>query len=379
MKSPLQRLYKTKLVLLATIMTIAGIGLLVFTRWAENRYEWAWLRNLPVTDTGSALFTTGLIAVFFTYVGAQDAEQEDTERLRRVLADAAPDIRDAVVNGFAFAPDALTNVASPTTLDRIVENCLAIRLGDHDLASDTYADLREQVLRSDSRWYDTRVSVALSPWSEGPAAGRGAMFTATVRWEFRVIPDSPVMRLACVSDLEEYRALLRDPSSTAAWYFQPVGKLNGASPQAFQLLQFTLDGEQLPIHRTTTGDSQTYSVSIGPEAVAERRRVVISITHRILVQRSGHLFHLDLSRPVKGLSVQFSYGDCGIRYVNVLDYIAGARQPRITLLPPSDPTPSVEVSYDGWVFPKGGVAFVWVLESELPLEKPSRKSMASRI
>lgn len=53
------------------------------------------------------------------------------------------------------------------------------------------------------------------------------------------------------------------------------------------------------------------------------------------------------------------------RYVNVLDYIAGARQPRIAQLPASDPTPSVEIGYDGWVFPKGGVAFVWMLESEL--------------
>lgn len=29
-----------------------------------------------------------------------------------------------------------------------------------------------------------------------------------------------------------------------------------------------------------------------------------------------------------------------------------------------DPAPSVEIGYDGWVFPKGGVAFVWVLASE---------------
>lgn len=49
----------------------------------------------------------------------------------------------------------------------------------------------------------------------------------------------------------------------------------------------------------------------------------------------------------------------------MLDYIAGAQQPQITQLPADDPTPSAKISYDGWVFPKGGVAFVWMLESEL--------------
>jgi hypothetical protein len=39
--------------------------------------------------------------------------------------------------------------------------------------------------------------------------------------------------------------------------------------------------------------------------------------------------------------------------------------PQIAQLPAKDPFPSVEAAYDGSVFPKGGVAFVWVLESEL--------------
>lgn len=113
--------------------------------------------------------------------------------------------------------------------------------------------------------------------------------------------------------------------------------------------------------------------------MAEKRQVAIAYTHRILVQRNGHLLHLDLSRPAKGLNVKFAYGDCGIRYVNVVDYIAGARQPYIAQLPPTDPTPSVELSYDGWVLPKGGVAFVWVLESELPNTDRKPSTVGSQI
>ena len=67
------------------------------------------------------------------------------------------------------------------------------------------------------------------------------------------------------------------------------------------------------------------------------------------------------------MHVEFAYKDCGISAMSVLDYIAAAQQPHVTELPPDDPTPNVEISYDDWVFPKGGVAFVWMLECELVL------------
>jgi hypothetical protein len=47
---------------------------------------------------------------------------------------------------------------------------------------------------------------------------------------------------------------------------------------------------------------------LGDGAMTGERRVAISYTHRLLVQRHGHLFHLDISRPDKGLKVQFAYG-----------------------------------------------------------------------
>src|SRR5690242_9837927 len=131
--NPLQRLYKTKLALCATIATVIGVALLVLARWVDTHQAWHWLTSLPVADVGSALFTTGLVVIFFEYIGQVDEEEREAQRLRKVLTETAPAIRDSVVDGFAFAPDALTNVASPETLDRIVRNCLAIRFKDRPL------------------------------------------------------------------------------------------------------------------------------------------------------------------------------------------------------------------------------------------------------
>ncbi|MFL6075455.1 MAG: hypothetical protein ACJ73S_18860 [Mycobacteriales bacterium] len=188
---------------------------------------------------------------YFEYIGQVDEEERESQRLMKVLTETAPAIRDSVVDGFAFAPNPLTNVSSPETLDRIVRNCLAIRFKDRSLAEDVYADMSVQVIRASERRYDINASVALSPWEGGPASGKDAMFVATVRWEYRVVPSSSVLRFSCISELSEYDGVREDPTSTATWYFQPVGKLDGGSAEAFQVVEVTVDGEPRRIRRTT--------------------------------------------------------------------------------------------------------------------------------
>ncbi|MER6626777.1 hypothetical protein ABT301_00765 [Streptomyces sp. NPDC000987] len=364
MSSPLTRLYQTKLALLATVVTVVGVLLMMLSHWAKGHPAGAWLDALPVMDVGSALFTTGLIAIFFQYIDQADAEVRANERLRKVLSEEAPAIRDAVVDGFAFAPDSLTNVASPETLDRIVENCLSIRLGDKQLAADAYQDLRQQIIGAKQRWEDARAAVSLAPWAKGPTEGRGAMFVATIRWEYRFVPSSPLLRFSCVSDLDVYRELLVDPASTATWYFEPVAGLEASSPDVFELVQVAVNGRAQSIRRSVRKEGQVFTCNLG-DVAKSGKAVTISYTYRVLVQQNGHVLHLDLAQPTKDFKAELWYGDCGIRYMNVLDYLSGPRQPRYTELAASDPSPSAEVAYEGWTFPKGGVAFVWVLEREM--------------
>ncbi|WP_199845124.1 MULTISPECIES: hypothetical protein [Streptomyces] len=364
MSSPLERLYKTKLALLSTIVTAVGAALMVFAHWASGSAAVTWLNNLPVMDVGSALFTTGLIAIIFAYIDQKDAETLANERLRKILKEEAPAIRDAVVDGFAFAPEALTNVASVKTLDRIIENTLGIRLGNQELAADAYRDLKEQVIGARQRWEDAHVSVALMPWKNGPTTGKGSMFVATISWEYRFIPVSPVLRFSCVSDLDTFRELSVDPTSTATWYFGRNSGLHAASPEVFELVRVAVNGKDQGIRRSVRKEGQVFTCTLDDE-LDRKDAVTISYTYRVLVQRHGHVLHLDLAQPTKDFRAELWYGDCGIRRMNVIDYLSGPRQPRYRHLDASDPSPSVEVAYEGWTFPKGGVAFVWVLEDEM--------------
>jgi len=364
--SPLQRLYRTKLTLLAVILTALGVLLLVLGQHDDLATVAPWLAWLPLSELGSTLFGSGLIVVAFQYIDERDAEERANERLRKVLKEEAPAIRDAVIDGFAFAPDALVDVASPETLDRVVRNTLAIQLGDQALADDLYTDLRHQVTASTERRQDMRVTVNLAPWPKGPASGEGSMFVATIRREYRVTLTEVTRRFACTSDLDEYRELLLDPTNAEAWYFEPVAGIDAASPDAFELLQFTVDGRPRPTRRSKRPGGQSFTVTLDVQP-GSPREVEIAYTYRVLVQQHGHLLYLDFGAPCKGIDVDFSYGGCGIRHVNVLDFIAGSRPTRVSRSPADASLPTVSVRYDGWVFPKSGVAFSWVLEREFDL------------
>ncbi len=359
MSSPFYRLYKTKLTLLAVICIAIGVGLLVLASWSEPLPDWSWLRRLPAAEFGSGLLFTGMVAIYVQFVAWKDAQEHSRQEQERLIQNGAPAFVDAVVDALAFRPESLTNVASSETLDRIIRNCLGLRLGDQQLADDVYADLRQQVVRARSRNYDAHVSVSLAPWNEGPPSLDGEMFMATIRWQYNVDAPSSVMRFSCVSDEDEYRKLLRDPTSTTTWLFKPAAGLNGGSQDAFELVQFSVDGVEQKIRQTARTGMQVYTVHIDQKD-QQGVRPQVSYTFRALVRRRGNVLHLDVARPTKGLNVEFFYGGCGIESVKVLDYIASAEHPRVSSLPASAPTPSISLSFDGWVWPKGGVGFVWV-------------------
>jgi hypothetical protein len=363
MANLLHQLYKTKLRLAGLVTAVVGVGLLFLAEDVATTPTLSWMLGWPTSELGTTLLSAGVIAVIFEYYARRESEALTAERFRAAIRQEAPTIRDVVLDSLAFNADILKGVASPETLDRIATNAMGLRLEDQALAHEVYTDLRDQVIQAPERWHGVDVTVTLSPWKKGPTAGRGSMFEATVRWEYRVTPASTTMRFACVSDLAEYRDMLRDQTITSAWHFDRSAGLDAASSDVFELLQLTVDSKSRKIRRTTRGGAQVYTVSLGRQV--NDQEVTMSYTYRVLVQRHGHLLYLDLPRPTKGLHVQLDYAAAGIRRVNTLDYFASTEQGRVDQAPTSAPAKTVNVSFDNWVFPRAGVAFVWVLKEEI--------------
>src|SRR5882757_4541340 len=120
----LDQLYKTKLQLIATLSVVGGIAFLILARWSTTPAAPGWLATLPISEIGSTLFGTGLLAVFFEYVDRKHGDERTDQRVREAVRHEAPAIRDAVLDSFAFSPDTLKDIASNNTLDRIATNAL---------------------------------------------------------------------------------------------------------------------------------------------------------------------------------------------------------------------------------------------------------------
>jgi hypothetical protein len=356
---------------LATVFVFLGIALLTLAKLAPNQPGLDWLAIFPVSEIGGALFTTGLLAVAFEYFDAKDSETRATTRLRRILAEQAPTMRDAVIDGFAFKSDDLKRVSSPEVLDRITRNSLAIQLGDQDFAEEVYDDLKQQVITAGERREDLSVHITLSPWVPSRQTSE-PLFVATARWEYTVVPTSPLRRFTSVSDLQEYRELIQEPGTTSVWHFRPVNGLDGGSSEAFELVQFSIDGTPRPIRRSERKGGQTYTVSLGNQLIEAQRPTKIAYVYRTLVRQNGHYLHLRLGQPTKGLRISLRYDDCGIETVNVLDFMASSQRTTLTTSPSSVPEQSVAIDFAGWAFPQSGVTFVWTLAGETAGNKPGR-------
>lgn len=359
MQSPLQRLYKTKFILASVIATVVGVALMLVAGWPS----WELVASL----IGGALFTSGAIVIAFQFVGNEDAEHEAKRQFREAIRAEAPAIRQTVVDAMAYAPKEMLAVTSDDVLDRVIENSLAQRLDNAPLAAGVVADLKAQTLRTREYWRNLRIGASLAPWAPSGSKSVVPMYVATFRYEYHVVHPAPMLRFACVSDEAEYRELQADPEMTEVWYFEPKADLDAASPEVFELTALTVNGKPQKIRRTVKAGAQYYSVRLSPE-LDKTEDVAVSFTYRGLVQQHGHLLRVDLIKPTHGVTVSFSYGAAGIRYVNVVDYIASAARPTISQSAATDPSPSVAVTFDGWVLPKAGVAFVWVLEGEIRVD-----------
>lgn len=373
MNDTLRRFQRTKQVLAGLVFFVIGVSFMVVGKTIPAIRGLEWLESLPWSELGAILIGAGIFSIWLDAYFAREKQQADDERLRAMFADQAPAMREAVIKGFAFEDEDLKRVATPELLDDIIGNSLAMRLKDRDFARELYADIRDQAVKSVERWHDAKISVRLSTLKSntpGTAVQSGtgpARTVITVRHEYTTIPSSHARRFVSVSDIDEYRELAQDPASTFAWYYRPSSGIDAGSKEAFELVQFTVDGEERGIRRTARKEAQTYTVSLGLPEGNHSKSVQISYTYRLIPASHNRLLHLDVEQPTRGIDIEMDYSDTDIAYVNMIDFIASSQRSIITKTPNSVPGKTIGLEFDGWLMPKSGVAFVWVMDDEIAL------------
>lgn len=359
------RLRKTKAALLATVLTLAGILLIMLNGWLSglNLGDWSWLHALPLGELGGTLFGAGLLGTLFEYSFRKDQEAATARQFRQIIHDEAPAMRDAVIEGFRFNTDDLERIATPRLLDELAVNSLGMRFGDAAFGREVYGDIKHQAITAEERWYDARVDATLGiPRVRSVAPN--PFFDLLVRWEYTVVPKHRFRKFAVVSDRQRYDQMVAERGETSVW-FKPSGTgLDVTDEASFALVEFSVNGSSVSIERTADTHSQIYTVDISEDIVTAQQPVVMSFTYRSRLRRDGHMVHFDVDRPTKGFELELNYQDAGIVKMKLVDFISSTRRARVSEAPDVAGVKKYTMSYDGWVLPRAGVAFVWILEDE---------------
>ena len=356
------RIRRIKAALLAVSLTFAGILLMMLNVWLSPLQlgSWQWLHALPLGELGGTLFGAGLLSTFFEYTFRRDQERAVTERFRQTIREEAPALRDAVIDSFRFDRQDVARIATPELLDDLARTSLGLRFGDPAFGREVYADIRHQAMAAEERWYDARVDATLGI-PRGRSTAPTPFFDLRVRWEYTVTPRHRFRKFAVVSDRQRYDQLVAERGETSVWYRRPVPGLAVSDPEVFALEQFTVNGTPVPFTRQVEEAGQIYVVDLGTEVITDDKPVVVAFRFHSLVPRNGHVFHLNIDRPTKGLDVELSYDADAIERVRLMDFASRGDGGRVSEEPQSA---VVRYRYDGWLFPRAGLVFAWTLHNE---------------
>ncbi|WP_454296808.1 hypothetical protein [Salana multivorans] len=359
------RIYRLKLIIAGLALAFLGVLASLLGDFLDSSTEASHLVVAVVRGLSDVFLVTGAIGIAIEFVTGNAKDEADRARARADLKEMTPDFVDAVLRGFAVKPDDLARVATPELLDSIATNVLALRLGNRQFAAEVYEDIRDQAIRAPERWHDVQARIRLSPIGESDTSGV-ARFIVTASWEYTVVPSHPVARFACVSDKDEFHDLVSEIPATTTWFMTPRPGFDAHEREAFELLTYSIDGEERRITRAGRKSGQTYSVRLGQDVVDAGQPVRVSYTYRTITPRKGPLLHFEIDQPSRGISIDFDYSDTDISRVAVLDLIASTKRTRIERSLAELPGKSIHLDFDGWAFPRTGFAFAWALRDGQP-------------
>jgi len=122
MNDILNRLYQTRMILISLIMVAAGAGLIGIGKLVAEHASGGFVALVPWAELGGVLVGAALLSVWLDLAFRREQQAIDDLRLRQLLDEQAPAMRDAVLEAFAANHEDLARVATPEMLDQIITN-----------------------------------------------------------------------------------------------------------------------------------------------------------------------------------------------------------------------------------------------------------------
>jgi hypothetical protein len=314
------------------------------------------------------LATTSLgvagISFVFEWIVRNETKQEFDDALALHFKNQAQELNHQIPKAMLTTREIMRDVLDRDIVDNVILTSLEIRLDDTQLAQEAYESFLSHLLNHEERRKNYRCNVYMTnaQSEEIPAQQAHKYYEAyiDVSYETKLLKDT--FRFTSVATMEEYEELLKDPTWELRWVAE---RTRDYSPEiAFQVDHVTVNGLKLHIRKESAGGRQVIIADHLELQAMQGKQATIHYRYMVKIKKRGHLLMVHVPCPTHNVAVELDYAHTDIDFVNVLDFFASKTKPNVRYIPTPQNCQKIGVEVHDWVFPKGGVVFVWVLRAE---------------
>jgi len=351
------------LLFLLTILFYAG------NVWSRSPIPtgWEWVRLLPWDSLASACLGSFLVAFAYESFIRKETEAKSDEILGHYFRELHSIIANEITRTIFTDKNIMRRILAPNVVDDVIRTGLEIKLGDDYLAKKVYEDQLSQLLTHKERRKNYRCKIYLAPIKNEQLSDdvRQKYYEGYIDVSYDTVLQKDSFCFTCVANMEDYNTLLNDPDYELRWETELTRDFPELNEAVFDVESITVEGLELNIRRETLGKEFIITAEHVRLSSMIGRSVKVYYRYKVKLQKRGHLLMVHIPCPTQNVVVELDYAHTDIRFVNVLDFFGSRAKSKVRHIPSAQKCHKVEIEVNEWIFPKGGVAFVWVLRSEM--------------
>jgi hypothetical protein len=376
-----QRIYRLKLSRTLLLFSLITVLLFVAAVISDNHQEdgsWKLFRSVPWEALAGASLSVVMIAFAYEWSVREESRTILTQTLQDALTEVAESSRHRAEQFLLFDARSISQLLSDDMVDTVARAALTRRIGDVQLAQESYDGLVSRLGQYSERLADYRCRIMLRPVD--PALGQAVVdryFEVFVDMRYETTLTRSELWLGCVPNIERYNALANDESWLTKCMRPPTLTFPDQDKRAFNVQYVRIEGIDLKLTRERRDGVNAFAARHPDLLRFLNKRVVMEYRYSSKVEKTGHSYMQTVVHPTRKVEFEFDYDGTDIFRVNVFDFFVSHKVASIvTPRTPNDPK-TVKVYLPDWVLPKSGVILSWLLESEVEPLREKRNVQSS--
>lgn len=364
----LQTIYHLKLWRILLILILVSIICYALSIWVQGNnipQYLTFLRFIPWASLATTSLGVAIISLVYEWIVRNETDQKLDEVLTQHFQDQAKLINTQIPRAMLTTPEVMRNVLDSDVIDDVIRNSLEIRLEDSQLAKEAYESFLGHLLSHEERRrnYRCNIYLAATKSTEIPDEITHRYYDGFIDVRYDSLLQKDTFQFTCVETMEEYNDLLKDPHWELRWIAEPTKDF--PKEVAFDVESVHVGGLLLNIRREEANGKYVIVADHLELKSMLGQIVTIYYRYKVKIKKRGHLLMIHMPCPTHNVVVELDYAHTDIHFVNVLDFFVSQKKPAIRYIPSLKKHHRIEVEVNDWVFPKGGVVFVWVLKAEM--------------